>query len=390
MRRLERGDWPAPATVSELYGTWAGAVPTPSPLEQRRLLSVSEPKVSAVRSLTHQLAGVGIAVVTFAAADTRGAAAAVLLGAAWVGSLLPDADLAGARFYRRTRIERRVPLARLAGTLLRLPVRLSLLLGHRGPTHSLLACVFATALTGILAWLIDPDLAPTAATGTAIGYGAHIAADACTPSGVPMWAPFSRRRRCAAARARQPIRRVGSPVRATARWRNAAEHGGAWLSWRTQAANAPSRDLELVVRRSVVAGLNRGLVSAQTIVHGRPPAASPTRASHAALRACRPQARPGGFERHACGTRRTRGRSDASGGASGFVGRAGTRAAERLRTWAVVHALRPRERLDRLLMTDFHALATCERARIAGGASRRRDTVAHHTSEAALWSRRNA
>jgi hypothetical protein len=26
MRRLERGDWPAPATVSSVYGTWAAAL----------------------------------------------------------------------------------------------------------------------------------------------------------------------------------------------------------------------------------------------------------------------------------------------------------------------------------------------------------------------------
>jgi hypothetical protein len=26
MRRLERDDWPAPATVSGLYGTWATAL----------------------------------------------------------------------------------------------------------------------------------------------------------------------------------------------------------------------------------------------------------------------------------------------------------------------------------------------------------------------------
>ncbi len=158
-----------------------------------------------MRSLTHQIAGVGLAAATVAAVDAPGASAAVLIGAAWVGSLLPDADLAGARFYRRTRIERQVPLVWLAGMLLRLPVRLATLLPHRGPTHSVLACALATALTGVVAWLIHPDLALAASGGTAIGYGAHIAADACTPSGVPVWAPFSRRRRwLLPARARIP------------------------------------------------------------------------------------------------------------------------------------------------------------------------------------------
>ena len=41
-------------------------------------------------------------------------------------------------------------------------------------------------------------IAPTAALavgmGVAIGYGAHVAADACTPSGVPFFAPLSGQR----------------------------------------------------------------------------------------------------------------------------------------------------------------------------------------------------
>jgi membrane-bound metal-dependent hydrolase YbcI (DUF457 family) len=117
-----------------------------------------------------------------------------MLAAAWVGSMLPDADLAGARLYRRTLIERRVALVRLAGTLARLPVRLLALLPHRGLTHSLLACALATLLSGVLVSLAVPSLAPATAAGAAIGYGSHVAADACTPSGVPAWAPFSRRR----------------------------------------------------------------------------------------------------------------------------------------------------------------------------------------------------
>ena len=182
-----------------------------------------------MRSLTHQIAGVELAAVTVAAVDAPRASAAVLVGAAWFGSLLPDADLAGARVYRRTRFERRVPLARLAGMLLRLPVRLALLLGHRGPTHSLLACALATALTGVVASLIDPSLAPAAASGTAIGYGAHIAADALHALGrahvgavltpAPVAAPDTRpdqdRR---AARVPQPR----APQHATARRRTAA------------------------------------------------------------------------------------------------------------------------------------------------------------------------
>jgi membrane-bound metal-dependent hydrolase YbcI (DUF457 family) len=148
-----------------------------------------------VRAVTHQIAGVGLAGVSVAAADARGASAVVLIAGAWVGSLVPDADLAGARAYRRTRFERRVPLLWPVGPLLRLPIRLLTLLPHRGFTHSVLACALAALLSALAASLIDPDLALAATVGVAIGYGSHVVADACTPSGVPLWAPFSRRRR---------------------------------------------------------------------------------------------------------------------------------------------------------------------------------------------------
>jgi membrane-bound metal-dependent hydrolase YbcI (DUF457 family) len=148
-----------------------------------------------VRAITHQVTGVGLAVLPAAATDAATGTGAVLLAAAWIGSLLPDADLADARVYRRTWLERRTPLVWLAGLLVRIPVRLLTLLPHRGPTHSVLACALATVLAGALVALVAPALAPAAAVGMLIGYGAHLAGDACTPSGVPLWTPFSRRRR---------------------------------------------------------------------------------------------------------------------------------------------------------------------------------------------------
>ena len=144
--------------------------------------------------MTHQIAGVGLAAVSSAALDVPASAAAVLVGAAWLGSMLPDADLAGAHLYRRTRIERRVLLARVLGALARLPLRLLIVLPHRGITHSLFACALAAVLSGFLASLAAPAVAVFAGAGMAIGYLTHIAADACTPSGVAVWAPLSRRR----------------------------------------------------------------------------------------------------------------------------------------------------------------------------------------------------
>jgi inner membrane protein len=137
--------------------------------------------------MTHQITGVGLAAVAAAAADARAGTAAVLLGAAWLGSLLPDADKTGTKIYRRTGLERRSFVVRTLGRLVRLPLRLLVLLPHRGITHSLFAAAVATALAALVS--------RTAAAGLAIGYLAHIAADACTPGGVSLLAPLSKRRR---------------------------------------------------------------------------------------------------------------------------------------------------------------------------------------------------
>jgi membrane-bound metal-dependent hydrolase YbcI (DUF457 family) len=133
--------------------------------------------------------------VTVAALDAGTTEAVVSVGAAWAGSLLPDADIAGARVHRRTRVERRVWVVRLLGRVLRVPLRLMVVLAHRGLTHSVLACVVAGVVCGALVSLVAPGLAVAAGGGLALGYGAHVVADACTPGGVALWAPLSRRRR---------------------------------------------------------------------------------------------------------------------------------------------------------------------------------------------------
>ena len=145
--------------------------------------------------MSHQITGVGLAAVSAAALDASAPAAAIVVGSAWLGALLPDADRAGARLYRRTPIERRLPLLRPFGLLTRLPLRVLIVLPHRGPTHSLFGCAVAAAVAAAITSLVAPELAPLVAVGLAIGYLAHIAGDACTPGGVPLWAPVSRRRR---------------------------------------------------------------------------------------------------------------------------------------------------------------------------------------------------
>jgi membrane-bound metal-dependent hydrolase YbcI (DUF457 family) len=151
--------------------------------------------VRGTRTTTHQIAGVGLAAVASAAVDATTAHAAMALAGAWLGSVLPDADRAGTRVYRPTRIERRVWPARAIGWIARLPLRPLIVLGHRGITHSLAACAATAVACGLLASLGAPAAALPVAAGVAIGYAAHIAADACTPSGVALFAPISRRRR---------------------------------------------------------------------------------------------------------------------------------------------------------------------------------------------------
>ena len=145
--------------------------------------------------MTHQITGVGLAAAGCAAAGVSGTTVAAVIGAAWLGSLLPDADKRGSRVYHRTRLERRHLLARGAGALARLPLRTLGLFGHRGITHSLLAVALAAAALGALASLVAPSVAGAVAVGCAVGYGAHVLADACTPGGVPLFAPLSGRRR---------------------------------------------------------------------------------------------------------------------------------------------------------------------------------------------------
>jgi inner membrane protein len=122
--------------------------------------------------------------------ETAGLAAAALFG-----SRLPDVDRLGTRVHRRTRLERRTLIARTAGALLRLPlVLLAVGVPHRTVTHSALACAVSAGLAAVVAMPAGGAVALLVAGGVAIGYASHVAADACTPSGVSLWAPVSRRR----------------------------------------------------------------------------------------------------------------------------------------------------------------------------------------------------
>ncbi len=158
-------------------------------------MTASEASLPCMRNTTHQLLGVTLALgaLRLAEADPQpplvvGAAAGALFG-----SWLPDVDQPGARLHRRSHLERRSLLVGAAGALARLPLlAFSLLARHRAITHSLAACL-AVCLAAALAATFGA-LAFAAAGGLALGYAAHVLADACTRSGVSLWAPFSARR----------------------------------------------------------------------------------------------------------------------------------------------------------------------------------------------------
>jgi membrane-bound metal-dependent hydrolase YbcI (DUF457 family) len=148
-----------------------------------------------VRNVTHELIGVSAALAAARAADLTTVETTAAAVAAFHGSWLPDVDQLGSRVHRRSRLERRSLVAGAAGALLRLPlVAFAALASHRALTHSVLASVAATALVGVALTPFAPAVALVVAGGVGIGYASHVLADACTPAGVRLWWPLSRRR----------------------------------------------------------------------------------------------------------------------------------------------------------------------------------------------------
>ena len=163
---------------------------------RRRIGVLADGAISllCVRNTTHELAGVACAVAASRALELEPLeTAAAAAGAVW-GSWLPDADRLGTRAHRRGRAARRHLAFAALGAVLRLPlVMFALLARHRGPSHSLAACALMAALAAVLAAMVG-GLGAAVAGGCGCGYCAHVLADACTPSGVCLWWPVSRRR----------------------------------------------------------------------------------------------------------------------------------------------------------------------------------------------------
>jgi membrane-bound metal-dependent hydrolase YbcI (DUF457 family) len=147
-----------------------------------------------VRSTTHELVGVACAVAASRALELEPLElAAVPAGAVW-GSWLPDADRFGTRVHRGGRLARRHRALAAVSAVLRLPlVVVALLARHRGLSHSVAACGLLGVVAALLAASVG-GLGAAVAGGCWCGYCAHVLADACTPSGVCLWWPVSRRR----------------------------------------------------------------------------------------------------------------------------------------------------------------------------------------------------
>jgi inner membrane protein len=119
-----------------------------------------------------------------AAAVWPGAPVQVYL-CAIVGGLAPDLDSPGSAI---TRIQGLAPAGRVAAN-----VAQAAHVRHRGPTHSLLALalVVCLGLAGVK-FVHLPVIYPLA---FCLGYFVHITSDMLTISGVPLFWPFSKKRR---------------------------------------------------------------------------------------------------------------------------------------------------------------------------------------------------
>jgi inner membrane protein len=106
---------------------------------------------------------------------------APLAACAALGALLPDLD-AQSSMVKHLSVARIQPFAPFASILSRD-------LGHRGATHSLLGLAVFSALTLPLAFLWPWP----AWAALCCGYASHLAADACTKSGIPFFHPHKKR-----------------------------------------------------------------------------------------------------------------------------------------------------------------------------------------------------
>lgn len=148
-----------------------------------------------MKNATHGTLGATAALAVCAVAGVDAITTCGCVAASLLGSRLPDADQAGSKIHRRTRLERRSVALSVVGFVLRLPLRLfAAIANHRGATHWLSTAVAVAAAHGALAAAINSALLLPVAAGIAAGYVMHLLADACTPHGAPLLGPLRRQR----------------------------------------------------------------------------------------------------------------------------------------------------------------------------------------------------
>ena len=150
----------------------------------------------SMKNVTHETIGATGALVAcaIAGADVLTTAGCVVVSV--LGSRLPDADQHGSKIHRKTGWERRNPMIALLGFIARIPlVAFAAVVRHRGATHWLSTGVAVTAVSAVAAGAVYAALVLPVAAGLGAGYTLHLLADACTPHGVPLLGPFSRRKR---------------------------------------------------------------------------------------------------------------------------------------------------------------------------------------------------
>ncbi|MFP5378852.1 MAG: metal-dependent hydrolase, partial [Vicinamibacteria bacterium] len=121
-----------------------------------------------MKNATHETLGASAALAVCAVAGVDALTTCAAVAASLLGSRLPDADQAGSKIHRRTRLERRSVALSVVGFVLRLPLRLfAAIADHRGATHWLSTTVAVSAACGAIAAAIHTALIVPVTAGIA-------------------------------------------------------------------------------------------------------------------------------------------------------------------------------------------------------------------------------
>jgi inner membrane protein len=127
---------------------------------------------------THALIAV-LAISSLAEPMVGDESSAPLLAFAALGALLPDLD-SPRSLLTSWKVGKLAPFRPLA-------LVISKTLGHRGPLHSLLG--WAIFSSGAIIWSFHFTSGSLAGLSISVGYLSHLAADACTKTGIPALYP---------------------------------------------------------------------------------------------------------------------------------------------------------------------------------------------------------